>query len=277
MPKVRCSVIIVSYHCRNYTSECLDSLALSLDQSFEVIIVNNDLQDFPMPSSSYRFKVKIINTRQNLGFGCGINLGATRAVGEYLFVLNPDTLTFPDTLKVLLDYFSSHPVVGIVAPLLLDESKNIYPLQGTAELTPIRAIFSLSFINKLFPHNPIANTYWLRHWSKHEPFEVGVVPGTAFLIRKHLFTALGGFDPNYFLYFEESDLCKRAANRGVTIMILPASKLIHYWGKSTSVSPEISRIFRRSRFYYFKKHFGLIPAMLVEFFCRLSLPKLSFR
>jgi GT2 family glycosyltransferase len=249
-PSVKVSVLTVNYHSTSELEKCLASLQKS-HIPYEVIVTDNN--------------------KHNIGYGAGINLGAKKAIGEYIFVLNPDTIIFPDTLSILVKYLDTNPGVGIAAPLLLDQHQAVYPLQGTRALTPITGIFALTFINKIFPNNPISNKYWLHDWNKKSPQKVDVVPGTAFLIRRNLFNSIGGFDPNFFLYFEESDLCRRVQKAGWETYIIPQSKLIHYWGKSTPASPQIQQIFNHSRFYYFRKHFGLIYAWIVELFCRISL------
>ena len=106
---------------------------------------------------------------------------------------------------------------------------------------------------------------------RSKPYEADVLPGTAFMIRKDLFNGLGGFDENFFLYFEESDLFKRVKEEGYKLYILPKARLTHFWAVSTPPSDKIRKIFRESRFYYFKKNFGIFSALLVDFFARLSL------
>lgn len=210
--------------------------------------------------------ITIDNNKINRGYSQGNNLGASISIKKYLFILNPDTVLFSDTIQRLVSFLDTHPKAAIVAPLLLDSKGTAYPLQGTSELTPISAIFSLSFVYKFWPKNPVANHYWLKGWDKKFPRSVDVVPGTAFLIRRQVFEQVGGFDEKFFLYFEESDLCKRVKSLGHEIWIDPQARLIHHWARSTK-KENTKETFVNSRKYYFRKHFGAVGAFLVEMFC----------
>lgn len=257
--KPEVSIIIVKYRSEKYLPACLASIGK--DPRWEVIIVDND--------------------KENVGYGAGCNNGARRAKGEFLFFLNPDTVVLPGTIDNLIFFIRegggiNSPLrcepkrVGIVAPLLLDKNKIPYLLQGAGELTPLGAVFAFSFLNKLWPNNPLSRKYWLTDWDKKGIREVAVVPGTAFMIRGKIFEEIGGFDEKFFLYFEENDLCKRVKEVGWRIFIEPQAKVIHFWKGSTPKNGKIKKIFCQSRFYYFKKHWGILPAIIVESFLRSS-------
>jgi len=244
------SVIIVKYRSEKFLPACLTSIGK--DPRREVIVVDND--------------------KENIGFGAGCNKGAKKAKGKYLFFLNPDTIVLPSAIEKLVSFMEERSGglrrVGLVAPLLLDKKRKPYPLQGSRKLTPLTAIFALSFLNKYFSGNPISKRYWLKDWDKKSLKEVDVAPGTAFLISRNVFEQIGGFDEKFFLYFEESDLCKRIKDAGWQIFIEPEAQIIHFGGKCTPKGDKIKKIFRQSRFYYFKKHWGILLAALVESFLR---------
>ncbi|KKU03292.1 MAG: glycosyl transferase family 2 [Candidatus Amesbacteria bacterium GW2011_GWA2_47_70] len=240
----RVSIIIVKYRAAAELAACLPSL-----KKYHVIIVDND--------------------KINRGYAAGNNLGAKSAKGEYLLILNPDTVVSPGAIELLATFLDTHPQAGIVAPFLLDPAGRPYPLQGTRELTPLTGLVALSFLNQI--PNPISRHYWLADWDKRQPRQVDVVPGTAFLIRKQIYDQLGGFDENFFLYFEEADLCRRVRHAGWEIYMYPPAKIMHYWGASTPKSARIQAIFSASRFYYFRKHFGLLWAIVVHLVCSFSL------
>lgn len=273
MSKIKVSIIIVHYKVKKVLYGCLKSiLKSSTSVPFEIIVVDNDEIKTVEKYLKIHFPdVRYISAPENLGYGKGNNLGIRYAQGEYVFILNPDTIATKGMVEKLLNFIESDKKVGIVAPNLYDENSKSYSPQGTKSLTPISGIFGLSFINNIFPNNQISKVYWMKNIDRTKPYEVDVVPGTAFLIKKKLFDKLGGFDKNFFLYFEESDLCKRVKEAGYKLVILPKAKLIHFWAVSTPPSNKLRKIFRESRFYYFKKNFGLINALLVEFFTRLNL------
>jgi GT2 family glycosyltransferase len=247
MSKIKVSIIVVKYKA--------EEAFLAFKKSLKAITIPYEL-------------IEIDNNVNNVGYGAGNNLGAKRAHGEYLFIVNPDTRVLPGCLEALVNFLDNNPQAGIVAPLLLNTQNQVYPLQGTSKLTPMAAIFSLSFIHKYWPNNPIAQKYWLKTWDKQTTKAVDVVPGTAFLIRKALYNQIGGFDENFFLYFEESDLCKRVSEQDWEIYITPNAQLIHEWASSTPKNNKrIQTIFNESRFYYFKKHYGFVWAKIVNWFC----------
>lgn len=269
---MKLSIIIVHYKADNEFFDCLKSIyKYKTKFSFEVIVVDNDEKNVISKKIKQNFpRVKYIKSKSNIGFGAGNNLGTKHAIGEYLFFLNPDTVIFSKTLDNLIYFIESKKKIGIVAPLLLHKNNKPFELQGASSLTPLRGIICLSFVNKLFPRNPIARKFFYLDWDKISQKEVDVAPGTAFVIRKKLFNEISGFDENFFLYFEEFDLCRRVRQSGFKIFIIPQAKIIHLWERSTKYLKNKHEIFHKSRFYYFKKHFGLSSAILVELFCRIN-------
>jgi GT2 family glycosyltransferase len=271
------SVIIVNYHVKKEFFACLESIyATKPKVSFEIIIVDNDEKKTIQKELQKQFPKVIYIPNENKGFGQGNNVGAKQAKGEYLFFLNPDTRLLNNCIDELFDFLNKHKKAAIVAPLLFDKDNKPYELQGIKELTPFRAIFVLSFINKLFPNNKIFQEYYIRHWDKKNIIEIDAIPGTAFMIKKNIFEKVAGFDEKFFLYFEEFDLCKRVRDAGYQIYIIPNTRIFHAWGSSTEKEEKkkIDKIFQKSRFYYFKKHFGLLQAFFTEAILRTS--KITF-
>src|SRR3990172_2047340 len=281
MPKrTKLSIIIVHYSNKLALYKCLASIYKHKPNvSFEVIVVDNDEKKSIEKSLKRKFPQTIyVRAPGNIGYASGNNLGAGSAKGEYLFILNPDTEILPGAVDKLVSFIEYEKGIGIVAPTLVDGNSKIYPLQGTKLLTPVRGIIALSFINKLIPNNLVSKEYWLKNISKEKVHEVDVVPGSAFLIKKSVFDVVGRFDENFFLYFEESDLCKRVIEVGYKIYMLPQAKIIHTWGGTTPKSRKINKfvlvkikeIFKKSRFYYFKKHYGFLSALSVEGFLSIN-------
>ena len=234
--KVEVSIVIVNYRIKKELFECIGSIYRSKPKlEFEIIVVDNDeiktiekdlLRKFP--------KVKYIKNRGNIGYGAGNNLGARFASGEFLFILNPDTKIISGNLSDLINSAKKEKKVGAVAPLLIDGSRKPYDLQGTKELTPKRAIFSLSFLSKIWPRNKIRKNYYNLSWNKKTVKEVDIVPGTAFVIKRTLFEDIGGFDEKFFLYFEEFDLCRRIRKLRYKNFIVPKVKIYHKGSKVTA-------------------------------------------
>ena len=264
------SIIIVNYHVKRELFSCIESIIKSKPKaSYEIIIVDNDEEKTIHKELQKKLPKVIYIPNVNKGFGQGNNVGARRAKGDYLFFLNPDTKIFPNTVDNLVAFLEKNKKTGIVAPLLHDMQGKPYQ-QGAQELTPVRGIICLSFVNKIFPKNQIAQEYFLKKWDKKTIKEVDVIPGTAFMIRKNIFKKINGFDEKFFLYFEEFDLCRRIKALGWKILIYPEAKACHSWGSSTKHREDIKSIFQKSRFYYFKKHFGILPAVFTESFLRMN-------
>lgn len=258
------------YHVKDELWDCIQSIQKSKTKSsYEIIVVDNDEIKTIEKDLNKKFpKVRYISN-ENKGFGQANNVGASKAKGEYVFFLNPDTKIAPDALEHLLQFLKKRKNVGIVAPLLHDMKNKPYQ-QGAQTLTPLRGIFALSFINKIFPNNTISRNYYFADWDRKSKKEVDVLPGTALFMKKELFKEVGGFDEHFFLYFEEFDLCKRIKAMGYQLFITPSAKVKHHWGASTKKRSDIQRIFDNSRFYYFKKHFGFPAALITTFFIQLN-------
>lgn len=271
-PKV--SIIIVHYRAKKELFDCINSIYASKPKiSYEIIVVDNDEQKIIKKELLKKFPfIDYVESKGNIGFGAGNNLGASYASGQLLFFVNPDTLIFPETLDRLVNFILKNKQIGIVAPLVVDIKKKPYRLQGSLQLTPLEGVVVLSFINKYFPDNPIARRYMLASWNKKDAEEVDVIAGCAFVILKNVFEEIRGFDERFFLFFEEADLCRRVKNLGYKIWINPRAKIVHLGAKSTRQSEKIEKIFSQSRFYYFRKHFGMAAAVIVHLVSSIKNP-----
>ena len=235
--KSELSIIIVNYNVSEKVLDCLKSIYDSKPKiNFEIIIVDNSEKDSLSKKLHNKYpKVKYINSEKNLGYGAGNNLGVSHAKGEYVFILNPDTKLISGSLNSLLDFAKKNKRAAAISPILLNEENTPYDLQGMSVLTPKKAIFSLSFLSKLFRNNRIYKEYFQIPWDKNKVKETDIVPGTAFVIKKSLFEKIGGFDESFFLYFEEFDLCKSLIDYGYKNYIIPDVKFFHEWGVSTNL------------------------------------------
>ena len=272
MQKVVISIVIVHYKDKKRLFDCILSVKQNKPKlPFEVVVVDNDEKSTIQKELKAKFKwVKYVRSPGNIGYGAGNNLGAKHARGRYFFILNPDTSVISESIDKLVDFLKKNKRAGLVAPNLVDEKREIFPQIGSQELTPLRGVVALSFLNKLFPNNPISIKYWLKNVPMDKKREVDVVPGSAFLVRRQVFEKVKGFDENFFLYFEENDFCKRVKERGLSIYIIPDAQIIHYWKPGKPDTKKAKKIFAQSRFYYFKKHYGIHKALIVEIFTRFS-------
>lgn len=268
---IKVSLIIVEYESIDLTIKLIKSInKFSKNITYEIIVSDNSKKNNENIFKSY---AKYIHNKKNLGYGGAINSAVKMSRGKYIFLLNSDVLFLNNCTKILSEFLDKHSNCAVVSPALFDGNNKIYKFQGTSELNVLNAIMSLSFVNKILPHNSFSNFYWQKDIDKNTTREVDVVPGTALMIRKNIFTKIGGFDEKFFLYFEEADLCKRIKHCGYTLFINSEARIIHFWGETTKLinKDELNKIFRKSRFYYFKKHYGVIKAYFVEIFLSIGI------
>lgn len=272
MKKLKVSIVIVNYKVKEDLLKCIFSIYDSKAyHELEIIVVDNDEEPTIKEDLKKKFpNVRYIKSNGNIGYGAGNNLGAKYATGKYLLIVNPDTLFKNNIIDILANFLQKNKFAGAVSPLLLKEDGKAYDPQGSLELTPIRAIFSMSFISKVFPKNYISNRFWLSNKKNKKIKEVEVCPGTCLMIGKKLFEKIGGFDESFFLYFEEFDLCKRIKEAGYKMFILKDAKIIHYLGLSTDKNSESEKIFKKNRSFYFKKNYGLVKSLPTELFLRIN-------
>lgn len=272
MNKISISIIIVHYKVKKELLECLESIYKSKPQvNFEIIVVDNDEQNFIQKDLNIKFpKVKYIKSNKNLGFGAGNNLGAKYALGKYLFFLNPDTIIFNNSINALLSTLKNNNNIGIVSPLVVDEKLKSFKTQNYKEINIKNAVFSFSFLRKFFPKKNIYNDSNLNNWDKKSLLEVEAVPGAALMISNKLFKKINGFDERFFLYFEEYDLSEKVKSIGYKLFINPKSVVSHQVGQSIKHLQKRDGIYRKSRFLYFEKYFGMPKALLIELFLRIN-------
>jgi hypothetical protein len=272
MPKIKLSIIIVHYKNKKVLFDCLKSITnYPPNYSWEAIVVDNDEKKVINKSLLFKFPfVKYIKSTKNIGYGAGNNLGVSKAKGRYLLILNPDTKIIDNSIDLLVDFLDHHSKTAIVAPILVNKQNLPYAQIGTKELDPLTGIVVLSLINTIYPNNFVSKNYWFKTRNSKNTENVDVVAGSAFLIRNSVFKKVGGFDEKFFLYFEENDLCKRIKKANYEIVINKSAKIRHLWGKSTKQTKEIKDYFSKSRFYYFKKHYGIFWAIVVDIMARIS-------
>jgi GT2 family glycosyltransferase len=205
------SIIIVNYNGIDVLPDCLNSIETFITTpNYEIILVDNASSDGSpeLVAEKYPY-IHLIKQSENRGFGAGNNAGAKVASGEFLFLLNTDTILKSKILPHLVELMYANPKIGIIGPKLLNPDGSLQ-----ISVSPALGIKGEYQARRL--HQSSHNTSHLNLLEQkfQEMQEVDIVVGAAFFIRSSLFHALGGFDENFFMYFEESDLCKRAQNQG---------------------------------------------------------------
>ena len=217
----------------------------------EIIVVDNNSQDKSLDIINDKYpNVKLIALPKNVGFGEGNNAGAKVAQGEFLFLLNTDTILTSNILPYLMELMSANSAVGVIGPKLLFPNKS-FQISFSHEIG-IKGEFKT---RKLYKDAENKSKLNVIEQDFQDVKEVDIVVGAAFFIRANLFNLLDGFDEKFFMYFEESDLCQRVRNKGYKILYTPHISLIHIRGYSINkTSNKMAVEYRRSQIYYYHKH-----------------------
>lgn len=244
------SIIIVNYNTRQLLLDCLESvIAHTRGCSYEIIVADNGSSDGSLEAVREAFpEVVALDLGSNIGFGRANNAAAKHVGGDYLFLLNSDTLLHDDAVTRLWEYASSHPEAGVVGGCLTDASGA--PAMSFGRFPGVAAEIGYLLTRVKGRAFGIPQS--------REPFEVDFVTGADMMIPRSLYEEMGGFDENIFLYYEETDLQKRIALRGLRRVILPEVGIVHLEGASFGSKGLIYKRFcnsQRSYNYYVRKHF----------------------
>lgn len=259
------SVILVSFNTRELTVQAIEALHRSIVREgfvVEVIVVDNASSDGSADAVAARFpEVRLIRSETNLGFGRGNNLGASRARGRVLLLLNTDTVTHSGAVETLLDRIDGEQKVGVAGPYLINpdgtfqESRYSFPTVWSTFCT----MFWLDVVFRRFRFFAGGR---LLHADPEEEGDVDVINGAALMIRRDLYELLGGFDPAFFMYYEEFDLCHRVRDAGYRVRYVPSARVEHLVRGSSQARPWwFYRVLRVSRAIYARKHMGRFQAL----------------
>lgn len=231
------SVLIVSYNTRELTLACLRSLyAETHGLGFEVIVADNASSDGSAPAIAAEFPtVRLIARQDNLGFARANNLAAEHATGEYLLLLNPDTVVLDGAVRKLVAFARSRPGAGIWGGRTLFADRSLNPTSCWARPTPWSMFCLGTGLASVFRRSRLFDPESLGPWARDTVREVDIVTGCFLLISAERWRELRGFDPVFFMYGEEADLCLRARELGCRPAISPEATIIHYGGASEHV------------------------------------------
>jgi GT2 family glycosyltransferase len=246
------SIIIVSYNTQALLKQCLASVfEKTQDIKFEVIVVDNASHDGSPQMVREEFpNVTLIESPANLGFGRANNLGAQAAKGKYLFLLNPDTIVLNNAVKILAEFLDNNPKAGICGGNLFDADKK--PAPSYHMFLP-----SILWELNLFTSNMLGKlrygkNFYFNHTQR--PRKVGYITGADLMISRDLFQHLNGFDPDFFVYYEETELTFRVKKAGYEVYSVPQAEIIHLEGQTFSGNWERrAKMFLEGRGKYYQK------------------------
>lgn len=250
---MKLSVVIVSWNTRALLVDCLNSLKGAVDGQMEVLVVDNASDDDSAPVLKSQFPwVKLIANEENVGFATGNNQAIRASVGEYVLLLNPDTVVLPGALETLLKFMDEHPEVGAAGSRVLNPDGSLQTSCYPAP-TLLRELWRLFHLDALRHYG----VYCMADWPTDVNRQVDVLLGACILLRRKVLDQIGLMDEKYFMYSEEVDLCFRVRRAGWPIYWVPEAKIIHYGGQSTNqVAGEMFLRLYEGKLIYFKKHYG---------------------
>lgn len=254
-PAPRVSILVISYNTQAMTLACLASIAAETALPHEVIVVDNASPDGSAAAIAAAFPdLALIASGENLGFARGNNLAAGRARGEYLLLLNPDTVVLDHAVDRLVAFAERTPQAGIWGGRTLNADMSLNPMSVFGDQTLWRLFCGASGLSAALPESPIFNAERYGGWARDSEREVDVVQGCFFLIRRSLWDRLGGFDPSFVMYGEEADLCLRARRLGARPRMTPEAAIIHYAGASSSRRSDKAVLVFKSRITLARRH-----------------------
>jgi GT2 family glycosyltransferase len=246
---MKLSVIIVNYNVRPYLTACLDSVQRALEGiESEVFVVDNHSDDDSVEVISRDYAwVHLINNRENLGFSKANNIAIRQAQGEYILLLNPDTVVAEETLKGVIDFMDQHPKAGGAGVRMHNADGTLAPESRRAIPTPFVAARKMLGFTK---------RYYMSYLSWDAPAQIEVVSGAFMLLRHKAIYEVGMLDEDFFMYGEDIDLSYRLLQGGWQNWYLPYD-IVHYKGQSTSKSDfRYVHVFYQAMLIFFRKHYS---------------------
>lgn len=248
------SIIYVNYKTGELILDSIRSVKeQSRDISFEIIVVDNCSGD----GSAERIKegcpeATLIQAPQNLGFGRANNLGIEAAKGEVVFFLNPDTLLTNNAIKILYDYLKGHKKVGACGGNLVD--MNFSPVNSYGRRFPSlwEEFLSIFYLKPLLWHNSRSASY--NYTGK--PMGVASIVGAGLMVKRSVLDQVGYFSPDFFMNFEETELCLRIKKAGYLVMSVPEARIIHLEGQSSYINASRMQRYFEGQYVFFGKRYG---------------------
>ena len=251
------SIIILNYNVRYFLEQCVLSVENAIkNNDAEIIVIDNNSSDDSCAMMKQRFpNVKLIENKENLGFPKGNNIGVAQAKGEYICILNPDTVVAEDAFTKVLAFAKKQSHLGIVGVKLIDGTGNFLPESKRGIPTPWVAFTKITGLYKIFPKSRIFGKYYAQHLSENETGKVDILVGAFMVMKRNLYNEIGGFDENCFMYSDDIDLSYMALKKGKSNYYFHETSVIHYKGESTVKDGTYMKRFQEAMNFFYKKHF----------------------
>lgn len=268
------SVVIVNYNVKTYLAQALVSIQRALDGiSHEIFVVDNASVD---GSSQYIRKnfpeIKLIENKENVGFGRANNQALKLVQGKYIVLINPDTVVQEDTFEKLLEFFDQTPKAAAATCKIINPDGTFSIDCRHSIPTPAIAFWKVTGLSRIFPKSKIFGQYNLTYLDPEQIYSVPAVSGSFMMIKKSVLDDVGLFDEQFFMYCEDIDLCYRINQKNYKIFYVPTTQIIHYKGESTKKNNlDYVIAFNRSLYQFFKKYYAPRSVFLFRWLVTLGI------
>ena len=256
---MKLSIVIVNYNVRYFLEQCLLSVKRGIEQlDAEVFVVDNASADGSVEMVKEKFPfVRIIVNQNNVGFSKANNQAIEIATGEYVLLLNPDTVVAEDTFEKCIDFMNAQKDAGALGVRMIDGKGNFLPESKRGLPMPAVAFYKSFGLAKLFPKSKTFGQYHLGFLSEHETNEVEILSGAFMFMRKNVLDKIGLLDETFFMYGEDIDLSYRIIKDGHKNFYFSQTTIIHYKGESTKKgSLNYVKVFYNAMLIFARKHFS---------------------
>ena len=232
---MKLSIIIVNYNVKHFLEQCLRSInKASKNLDIEIFVVDNNSVDNSIEMVKAKFpNVNTIINKKNLGFSKANNQAIRKAKGEYVLLLNPDTVIQENTLSITIDFLEKNTRAGGLGVKMIDGSGNFLPESKRSLPTPSIAFYKIFGLSYLFPKSRKFGKYHLKYLDQNKIHEIDIISGAFLMTRKKIIDKIGLLDERFFMYGEDIDLSYRIQQAGYQNFYLPTTSIIHYKGEST--------------------------------------------
>lgn len=258
---MKLSIIIVNYNVSNELKQCLISVESALHNiDSEIFVIDNNSSDDSCNMIRQYFpSVKLIENKENVGFAKANNQALQQASGEYVLLLNPDTIVEPDSFLKMIAFADEHSDLGGLGVKMIDGNGNFLPESKRGVPTPFVAFCKISGLYKLFPKSDTFNHYYLGALPNDEVNEIEILAGACMLLRKSVLDEVGWLDETYFLYGEDVDISYRILLQGYKNYYLPTTQIVHLKGVSTKKNQKESiKAFYTAMEIFVDTHFKIV-------------------
>ncbi|MCH7520490.1 MAG: glycosyltransferase [Candidatus Marinimicrobia bacterium] len=268
------SVIVVSYNVREFVKQCLQSLNRAhFTGQVEIVVVDNDSYDGTAEMVRRQFpEVHLVVNQSNRGFAAAANQGMAASNGEFVLLLNPDTIVEEQTLQVLADYLRAHPEAGCVGPKILNSDGSLQAACKRSFPKPWVALTRLLGLAALFPKSRLFARYNLTYLDPDQTHIVEAVSGSCMCLPRRVLEEIGPMDEAFFLFGEDLDYYYRIGQAGYQVVYHPATQIVHYKGESIKTAPfDNLRAFYEAMEIFSAKYDSLSGGLITRSFIRLGI------